>query len=96
MILIACWAVLLVGLADIAVSFMRVEELLAGVIGLVLLLAQLLNPGEHLLRLLNHAGRSQELVELGRFPHRNKLLGRDNTPEEDEYLAGEAPDFGQG
>jgi uncharacterized protein (DUF924 family) len=34
--------------------------------------------------------------QFGRFPHRNKLLGRDNTPEEDEYLAGEAPDFGQG
>ena len=32
----------------------------------------------------------------GRFPHRNKLLGRDNTPEEDEYLAGDSPDFGQG
>jgi uncharacterized protein (DUF924 family) len=34
--------------------------------------------------------------QFGRFPHRNKLLGRDNTPEEDEYLAGDAPDFGQG
>ncbi len=32
----------------------------------------------------------------GRFPHRNQLLGRDNTPEEDEYLAGDSPDFGQG
>ena len=32
----------------------------------------------------------------GRFPHRNKLLGRENTPEEDEYLAGDSPDFGQG
>jgi uncharacterized protein (DUF924 family) len=34
--------------------------------------------------------------QFGRFPHRNKLLGRENTPEEDEYLAGDAPDFGQG
>ncbi len=34
--------------------------------------------------------------QFGRFPHRNKLLGRKNTPEEDEYLAGDAPDFGQG
>ncbi len=34
--------------------------------------------------------------QFGRFPHRNKLLGRDNTPEEDEYLAGDSPDFGQG
>jgi uncharacterized protein (DUF924 family) len=34
--------------------------------------------------------------QFGRFPHRNQLLGRDNTPEEDEYLAGDSPDFGQG
>lgn len=32
----------------------------------------------------------------GRFPHRNKLLNRENTPEEDEFLAGDSPDFGQG
>ncbi len=34
--------------------------------------------------------------QFGRFPHRNQLLGRENTPEEDEYLAGDSPDFGQG
>jgi uncharacterized protein (DUF924 family) len=34
--------------------------------------------------------------QFGRFPHRNKLLNRKNTPEEDEYLAGDSPDFGQG
>ena len=34
--------------------------------------------------------------QFGRFPHRNVLLGRENTPEEDEYLAGDSPDFGQG
>ena len=34
--------------------------------------------------------------QFGRFPHRNKLLGRKNTPDEDRYLAGDAPDFGQG
>ncbi len=34
--------------------------------------------------------------QFGRFPHRNALLGRKNTAEEDEYLAGESPDFGQG
>ena len=34
--------------------------------------------------------------QFGRFPHRNKLLRRENTPEEDEYLAGDSPDFGQG
>ena len=34
--------------------------------------------------------------QFGRFPHRNKILGRPNTPEEEEYLAGDAPTFGQG
>lgn len=34
--------------------------------------------------------------QFGRFPHRNQLLGRKNTSEEDEYLAGDSPDFGQG
>lgn len=34
--------------------------------------------------------------QFGRFPHRNVLLGRKNTPEEDEYLASESPSFGQG
>jgi len=33
--------------------------------------------------------------QFGRFPHRNSLLDRPNTPEEDEYLAGDSPDFGQ-
>ena len=38
-----------------------------------------------------------DIVErYGRFPHRNKLLKRANTPEEDEYLSGDAPTFGQG
>jgi len=37
-----------------------------------------------------------DIVEqFGRFPHRNKLLDRPNTPEENEYLAGDSPDFGQ-
>ncbi|MDH3991166.1 MAG: DUF924 domain-containing protein [Gammaproteobacteria bacterium] len=34
--------------------------------------------------------------QFGRFPHRNKLLKRENTPEEAEYLASDSPDFGQG
>ena len=34
---------------------------------------------------LNHL----ELIErYGRFPHRNKILGRANTPEEEEYIKG--------
>lgn len=32
----------------------------------------------------------------GRFPHRNKLLNRENNPEEDEYLTDDDPGFGQG
>ncbi len=32
----------------------------------------------------------------GRFPHRNAVLGRENTPEEAEYLAADTIDFGQG
>lgn len=36
------------------------------------------------------------IEQFGRFPHRNKLLDRENTPEEEEYLAGDSPDFGQG
>lgn len=27
------------------------------------------------------------ITKFGRFPHRNKILGRKNTPEEEEYLA---------
>ncbi len=33
--------------------------------------------------------------QFGRFPHRNSLLGRENTEAENEYLS-DAPDFGQG
>jgi len=35
------------------------------------------------------------IEQFGRFPHRNVLLNRKNTPEEEEYLAGDSPDFGQ-
>ena len=35
------------------------------------------------------------IARFGRFPHRNKILNRDSTPEEAEYLAGDAPKFGQ-
>jgi len=34
--------------------------------------------------------------QFGRFPHRNVVLNRPNTPEEQEYLANDAPSFGQG
>ena len=37
-----------------------------------------------------------DIVEsFGRFPHRNKTLGRANTAEEQEYLGSGAPSFGQ-
>ena len=37
-----------------------------------------------------------DIVErFGRFPHRNKLLGRENSPEEDEYLTADSPGVGQ-
>jgi uncharacterized protein (DUF924 family) len=36
------------------------------------------------------------IEQFGRFPHRNNLLNRENTPEEQEYLSGDSPDFGQG
>ena len=36
------------------------------------------------------------IARFGRFPHRNAVLGRDNTPEEDEYLsAADAKSWGQ-
>lgn len=39
----------------------------------------------------------RDIIErFGRFPHRNQLLGRPNTAEEEEFLSGESPDFGQG
>ncbi len=38
-----------------------------------------------------------DIVErFGRFPHRNELLNRENSPEEEEYLAGDSTSFGQG
>ena len=41
----------------------------------------------------DYAVRHLRVIEkYGRFPHRNKILGRDNTPEEEEYLA--QPDAG--
>ncbi len=36
------------------------------------------------------------VVRFGRFPHRNRVLGRTSTPEETAWLADGAPTFGQG
>ena len=36
----------------------------------------------------DYALRHAAVIEkYGRFPHRNAILGRENTPEEEEYLA---------
>lgn len=35
------------------------------------------------------------IARFGRFPHRNAVLGRPNTPEEASYLSDDAPSFGQ-
>jgi uncharacterized protein (DUF924 family) len=35
------------------------------------------------------------VARFGRFPHRNRALGREDTAEEARYLAGDAPTFGQ-
>lgn len=35
------------------------------------------------------------IAEFGRFPHRNKIVGREDTGEESAYLSGNAPSFGQ-
>ena len=45
---------------------------------------------------LHFAELHADIIEqFGRFPHRNKLLDRKNTPKEDEYLEGDVPAFGQ-
>lgn len=36
------------------------------------------------------------VMRFGRFPHRNKMLGRENTAEEEEYLSGDSQSVGQG
>ncbi len=52
---------------------------------------------ETLLTVAQFAELHKDIIDqFGRFPHRNKLLNRDNTSEEDEYLATDSPDFGQG
>ncbi len=52
---------------------------------------------ETYMTILQFAELHKDIIDqFGRFPHRNKLLNRDNTPEENEYLAGDSPTFGQG
>ena len=52
---------------------------------------------ETFLTVLQFAELHRDIVDqFGRFPHRNQCLGRENTAEEQEYLVGDSPDFGQG
>ena len=45
---------------------------------------------------LRHAREHHDIIErFGRFPHRNRILGRESTEEELRYLADGAPTFGQ-
>ena len=52
---------------------------------------------ETFLTIAHFAELHKDIIDqFGRFPHRNILLNRQNTPEEDEYLTGDAPNFSQG
>jgi uncharacterized protein (DUF924 family) len=45
---------------------------------------------------LDHAKLHRDIIaRFGRFPHRNRILGRRSTPEEAVYLEGDPPRFGQ-
>ena len=45
---------------------------------------------------IGHAREHRDVVHrFGRFPHRNAVLGRDSTPEEQRHLDGGAPRYGQ-
>jgi len=45
---------------------------------------------------IGHAREHRDVVRrFGRFPHRNAVLGRESTPEEEQYLDGGAPRYGQ-
>jgi uncharacterized protein (DUF924 family) len=62
-------------------------------------LATLVSPTyrETFLTVAQFAELHRDIIDqFGRFPHRNKLLERENTAEEAEYLANDIPDFGQG
>ncbi|MEM9624641.1 MAG: DUF924 family protein [Pseudomonadota bacterium] len=46
--------------------------------------------------MIHHAGEHADIIRrFGRFPHRNSILGRVNTPEEAAFLADGAKTYGQ-
>ncbi len=52
---------------------------------------------ETFLTIAQFAELHHDIIEqFGRFPHRNVVLERENTAQENEYLASDSPDFGQG
>lgn len=52
---------------------------------------------DYLQRSIEGFSRHRDVIaRFGRFPHRNRVLGRENTAEEDEYLAAGADSYGQG
>lgn len=62
-------------------------------------LAEAVSPtyAETFMTIAHFAELHRDIVEqFGRFPHRNSVLDRPNTPEEEEYLASDGPGFGQG
>ena len=51
---------------------------------------------EHFEGFAKYAHMHNDIVQrFGRFPHRNAIFGRPDTQEEKDYLAGNAPRFGQ-
>jgi uncharacterized protein (DUF924 family) len=45
---------------------------------------------------LKYAEKHRDVIrKFGRYPHRNRVLGRLSTPDEQVYLAGGADSFGQ-
>jgi len=45
---------------------------------------------------LKYAEEHKEIIEkFGRYPHRNRSLGRESTEEELDYLKNNGPTFGQ-
>ena len=44
----------------------------------------------------DYSGHHRDIIErFGRFPHRNRILGRPDTPDEAAYLESAGPTFGQ-
>jgi uncharacterized protein (DUF924 family) len=47
-----------------------------------------------MLHALDYATRHRDVIrKFGRFPHRNTLLGRQSTPEEDAFIAEQGRGF---